>query len=167
MIRRATVSDAAHLADLAARTFHDTFAPHNRPEDMEAFVSTAYGEAKQREEIEDRDRITLVVEENGALIAYAQLRIDIPQIEIGRFYVDRPWHGRGVAQTLMSVILDLARDLGATRLWLGVWERNARAIAFYEKFGFRDCGSQPFLLGSDLQTDRVMEVRFSTSAGAS
>src|SRR6185369_13485278 len=160
MIRRATVSDAAHLADLAARTFHDTFAPHNRPEDMEAFVSTAYGEAKQREEIEDRDRITLLVEETDTLVAYAQLRIDIPQIEIGRFYVDRPWHGRGVAQTLMSAVLELARDLGATRLWLGVWERNARAIAFYEKFGFRDCGSQPFLLGSDLQTDRVMERRF-------
>jgi len=160
MIRRATLDDAARLAELAARTFHDTFAPHNRPEDMDAYMPTAYGEAKQREEIADRDRITLVVEEGDALIAYAQLRIDIPQIEIGRFYVDSPWHGRGVAQTLMSAVLELARDLGATRLWLGVWERNARAIAFYEKFGFRDCGSQPFLLGSDLQTDRVMERRF-------
>jgi len=157
MIRRAIPDDAARLAELAARTFHDTFAAHNRPEDMEAYMSTAYGVEVQRAEIADPARITLVVEEGEALIAYAQLRIHIPEIEIGRFYVDNAWHGRGIAQSLMSVVLELARNLGATRLWLGVWERNARAIAFYEKCGFVDCGSQPFLLGSDLQTDRVME----------
>ena len=157
MIRRAIPDDAARLADLAARTFHDTFAAHNRPEDMEAYMSTAYGAEVQLGELTDPARITLVVEEGEALIAYAQLRVDIPQIEIGRFYVDNAWHGRGIAQSLMSVVLELARDLGATRLWLGVWERNTRAIAFYQKCGFVDCGSQPFLLGSDLQTDRVME----------
>ena len=160
MIRRATLDDAARLAELSARTFHDTFAAHNRAEDMDKYMSTAYGGAKQREEIADPDRITLLVEEGEALIAYAQLRMALPQIEIGRFYVDGAWHGRGVAQSLMDAVLDVARDHGATRVWLGVWERNARAIAFYEKCGFRDCGSQPFLLGSDLQTDRVMELRF-------
>jgi len=161
MIRKATLDDAARLAELAARTFHDTFAVQNRSEDMDAYMSTAYGEAIQRAEIADRDRITLLVEEGAALIGYAQLRLSIPEIEIGRFYVDRTYHGRGVAQSLMDAIFDLARDRGATRIWLGVWERNARAIAFYEKCGFRDCGSQPFLLGSDLQTDRVMERRVS------
>ena len=40
-----------------------------------------------------------------------------------------------------------------TRLWLGVWEHNLRAIAFYRKCGFVQCGAQPFLLGTDLQTD--------------
>jgi len=159
MIRRAVPADAAPLAELAARTFHDAFARHNRAEDMEAYMSTAYGESVQRAELEDPDRITLVVEDGEALIAYAQLRMSIPEIEIGRFYVDTPWHGRGVAQSLMNEIFDIARDLYATRIWLGVWERNTRAIAFYEKCGFRDCGSQPFLLGSDLQTDRVMELR--------
>jgi ribosomal protein S18 acetylase RimI-like enzyme len=157
MIRRATPDDAARLADLGARTFRETFAAYNRPEDMEAFLSTAYGADVQLEEIVDPARITVVVEEGDALIAYAQLRVHLPQIEIGRFYVDSAWHGRGIAQSLMSAVLEIARDMGATRLWLGVWERNARAIAFYEKCGFVDCGSQPFLLGSDLQTDRVME----------
>lgn len=157
MIRRATPDDAAALAELAARTFHDTFAEHNRPEDMQAYMSEAYGEAQQRAELLDPNRITLVDVSDSTLIAYAQLRLALPEIEIGRFYVDRPWHGRGVAQSLMNAVNELARDLGATRIWLGVWEHNRRAIAFYEKCGFRDCGSQPFLLGSDLQTDRVME----------
>jgi ribosomal protein S18 acetylase RimI-like enzyme len=157
MIRRATVDDAARLAELAARTFHETFAMHNRPEDMEAYMSSAYGEPIQREELADPHRITLVDEEGDALIAYAQLRVSLPEIEIGRFYVDSPWHGRGIAQAMMDAVLDVARELHATRIWLGVWERNPRAIAFYAKYGFHDCGSHPFLLGSDLQTDRLME----------
>lgn len=157
MIRRATPGDAARLAEFGARTFQETFGAHNRPEDMEAFLSTAYGVDVQLAEIIDPARVMLIVEEGDALIAYAQLRVHLPEVEIGRFYVDSAWHGRGIAQSLMSAVLDLVRDLGATRLWLGVWERNAKAIAFYEKCGFVDCGSQPFLLGSDLQTDRVME----------
>lgn len=161
MIRRATLDDAARLADLAARTFHETFAMDNRPEDMDAYMSSAYGEAIQREELADPNRITLVIEEGEALIAYAQLKLMLPEIEIGRFYVDRPWHGRGLAQSMMDAVFEVARELRATRLWLGVWERNLRAIAFYEKCGFRDCGSHPFLLGSDLQTDRLMERRLS------
>ena len=43
-------------------------------------------------------------------------------------------------------------------LWLGVWERNPRAQAFYRKSGFADVGSQVFLVGTDAQTDRVMEL---------
>lgn len=104
MIRRATPDDAARLAEFGARMFHDTFAAHNRPEDMAAFLSTAYGPEVQLAEITDPARITLVVEEGEALVAYAQLRVDIPQVEIGRFYVDNAWHGRGIAQSLMSSV---------------------------------------------------------------
>ena len=80
-----------------------------------------------------------------------------------RFYVDKAHHGRGIAQTLMQEAVATARKLGATTVWLGVWERNLRAIAFYVKCGFQDVGSQPFLVGSDLQTDRVMARVISSS----
>jgi ribosomal protein S18 acetylase RimI-like enzyme len=70
--------------------------------------------------------------------------------------VRRAHHGRGVAQALMASVVGEARALGATALWLGVWERNARAIAFYRKCGFERRGEHPFLLGRDLQTDWVM-----------
>jgi ribosomal protein S18 acetylase RimI-like enzyme len=158
MIRRAAPDDAARLADLAARTFHDAFAAHNRPDDMEAYMSKTYSEALQRHEIADPGLVTFVVEKGGSLIAYTQLRLSLPEIEVARFYVDGNWHGRGVAQSMMDSVLGTARELGTTRIWLGVWEKNARAIAFYSKYGFRDCGSHPFLVGSDLQTDREMEL---------
>jgi ribosomal protein S18 acetylase RimI-like enzyme len=56
----------------------------------------------------------------------------------------------------MDAVESHARTLGGTRLWLGVWEHNLRAIGFYRKRGFVQCGAQPFLLGTDLQTDWIM-----------
>jgi ribosomal protein S18 acetylase RimI-like enzyme len=159
IIRIATPADAAILAALSLKTFIDTFAPHNTAADMESYTSVAFGEEKQRRELESDGVVTFLGEENGAAIAYAQMRhtpgAPHGDVEIARFYVDQPHHGRGIAQTLMDAVESHARTRG-TRLWLGVWEHNLRAIAFYRKRGFVQCGAQPFLLGSDLQTDLVM-----------
>ena len=158
-IRRAAVGDAGRLAELGERTFRHTFAAQNDPDDLEDYVGKTYGEPQQRREIEDPGFVTLLVEDDGVLIAFAQLRrapCEHGDVEIARFYVDRGHHGRGIAQSLMGAAEETARALGGTVLWLGVWEHNARAIAFYAKCGFRDVGSHPFLIGKDLQTDRVM-----------
>jgi diamine N-acetyltransferase len=163
-IRTATDADAAVLADLARRTFHDTFAPTNNPADMALHLASAYGVDQQTRELTDRDITTLLVEEGRDAIAYAQLRAGhIPEcvtgpepIELWRFYVDAAWHGRGIAQALMAHVKTVARERGAQTLWLGVWERNDRARAFYAKSGFVDVGEHIFLFGTDPQTDRVM-----------
>jgi GNAT superfamily N-acetyltransferase len=160
IIRIATSADAATLAAISLKTFVDTFAPHNSAADMDSYTSVAFTEAKQRRELETEGVITLLGEEDGDAIAYAQIR-QTPgaphgDVELARFYVDQPHHGRGFAQTLMDAVEQHASALGATRLWLGVWEHNLRAIAFYRKRGFAQCGAQPFLLGTDLQTDWVM-----------
>jgi ribosomal protein S18 acetylase RimI-like enzyme len=76
-------------------------------------------------------------------------------IELVRFYVDAALQGRGLAHTLMQAALSAAAQRART-MWLGVWERNARAIAFYAKWGFIDIGDHVFMLGSDRQTDRIM-----------
>jgi ribosomal protein S18 acetylase RimI-like enzyme len=163
-IRTATVADAAVLADLARRTFYDTFAATNDPGDMAVYLAEAYGVDQQTRELTDRDITTLLAEENGDAIAYAQLRAGhIPDcvtgpkpIELWRFYIDRRWHGRGVAQTLMNTVKAAARERDARTLWLGVWERNERARAFYTKSGFTDAGDHIFLFGTDPQTDLLM-----------
>ena len=163
-IRPATPSDAEVLADLARRTFHDTFAATNDPTDMALYLSRAYGIDQQTRELEDRDISTLLVESSGEAVAFAQLRTgQVPDcvtgpkpIELWRFYVDREWHGRGIAQQLMTRVKAVARERGAGTLWLGVWERNDRARAFYGKCGFADVGEHIFLFGTDPQTDLVM-----------
>jgi ribosomal protein S18 acetylase RimI-like enzyme len=163
-IRLGVAADAAALAALAARTFADTFAADNTPADLAEHLARSFGEAQQAAELADPDRVTLVAERSGTLVGYVQLRSSPPpagvppgpSIELQRLYVDRPAHGSGLAQRLMTEALAQARRLGAAVLWLGVWERNPRAIRFYVKCGFADAGSQTFVLGSDRQTDRIM-----------
>jgi ribosomal protein S18 acetylase RimI-like enzyme len=77
-------------------------------------------------------------------------------LELKRFYIDRAWHGTGLAQMLMHATLDAAIAAGARTLWLGVWEHNPRAIAFYRKFAFVEAGTHEFMLGRDRQTDLIM-----------
>ena len=78
-------------------------------------------------------------------------------LELKRLYVVRAWHGRGVAHALMEAAIAAARARGAQTLWLGVWEHNPRAFAFYSKYGFTRVGEHVFQLGSDSQTDWVLE----------
>ena len=163
-IRLATIDDAAVTAELARRTFYDTFAATNDPADMALYLAQAFGIDQQTRELSDRDITTLLVEEGGTAIAYAMVRADhVPDcvtganpVELWRFYVAREWHGRGIAAALMDRVRIAARERGAQTLWLGVWERNDRARAFYAKCGFTDAGEHIFLFGTDPQTDRVM-----------
>ncbi len=164
VIRSATADDAVMLSAFAARAFHETFAPDNDPHDMQLFLNLAFTPAKQAAELADPVVVYLIVEVAGAMAGYALLRVDSTDpnvsgsrpLELQRFYVDHPWHGRGIASHLMAACVETARERGAVTLWLGVWERNARAIRFYTKHGFTDVGSHDFQLGSDTQTDRVM-----------
>jgi ribosomal protein S18 acetylase RimI-like enzyme len=163
-IRRAHPDDAAALAAFAARTFRETFEADNTTEDMALYLAANYGHARQDAEIRDPGIVTLLAEDGRRLAGYAQLLGGpapecVPgsaPIEIRRFYVDRSWQGRGVAQALMMASLETAVERGARTVWLAVWERNLRAQAFYRKCGFEDCGAKVFVLGRDRQTDRVM-----------
>jgi diamine N-acetyltransferase len=163
-IRLAQPVDAAALASFAARAFRETFEADNSTEDMALYLAANYGPERQGAEIRDPGIITLLAEDGRRLAGYAQLHEGpapdcVPgaaPIEIRRFYVDRNWQGRGVAQTLMMASIETAMERGARTLWLAVWERNLRAQTFYRKCGFEDCGAKEFLLGRDRQIDRVM-----------
>jgi GNAT superfamily N-acetyltransferase len=166
-IRRAGPTDAALLAALGATSFADTFAADNRPEDMATYLAEAFGESIQRAELADPACVAFVAERDGEAVGYAMLHDgpapatvgDAPAIEIARLYASRRWIGAGVGAALMQRCLDEAGARGCGTVWLGVWERNARAIGFYERWGFGKVGSQTFQLGSDLQTDHVMARR--------
>jgi ribosomal protein S18 acetylase RimI-like enzyme len=169
VFRWATADDAGPLARAAATFFLDTFGPHNRAEDMEQYLATSFSEERQRQDLADAaNRILLAVTDEGALAGYVHLKVGatpsaarLPNgsrsaVEIARLYADRRWHGQGLGAELMAASLKAGREWGADTVWLGVWERNARAIAFYEKHGFRVIGEQPFMLGVDRQRDLVM-----------
>jgi ribosomal protein S18 acetylase RimI-like enzyme len=157
------------LTKAAAAFFVDSFGAANRPEDMDVYVTGAFSEARQRAELADvTNRVMLATTPGGDIAGYAHLRFGVvpsgnavpderrPAVEIARLYADRRWHGRGLGSRLMERSLASAREWCARTVWLGVWEENARAIAFYQKNGFVVIGEQQFMLGSDRQRDLVM-----------
>jgi len=165
LIRRASSDDAVLLAEIGARTFYETFAKDNTPEDMEAYLESSFNVALQAEELADPESTFLIAEVGGVPAGYAKLHSgeplkeieDAKAVELVRLYVSREWLGRGVGEALMRACLDEAREAGHATIWLGVWEKNARAQAFYRKWKFREVGEHPFPLGSDIQRDILME----------
>jgi ribosomal protein S18 acetylase RimI-like enzyme len=166
-IRVATISDAEMMTEFAWRTFHDAFAPMNSPDNMEAYMSQNFTLQKFSAQIADPRATFLIAEIDTTPVAFAKLYDgDVPicvsglaPVEIERFYVDRQFHGKGVAQTLMQACFDRARQSGHGTIYLGVWENNHRAIAFYRKCGFDVVGSHVFQLGDEAQNDLLMERR--------
>jgi ribosomal protein S18 acetylase RimI-like enzyme len=169
-IRRGTLEDAGLLYELGARTFSEAFAADNSPEDLAVYIATSFNLAQQTVELEDPCSTFLIAEVDGRAAGYAMLHSGEPEkdveganaVEIVRLYVSREWLGRGLGEQLMRACLDEARQAGHETIWLGVWERNARAQAFYRKWNFRTVGEHLFQLGSDLQRDIVMERSLTT-----
>lgn len=165
IIRHGTVDDAELLSELGARTFSETFAADNTEEDLTEYLATSFNVAQQTAELEDPASTFLIAEITGRAAGYAMLRDGEPErgveganpIELVRLYVAREWLGRGLGEQLMRACLDEARQAGHETIWLGVWERNARAQAFYRKWNFRPVGEHMFQLGADLQRDLLME----------
>ena len=173
-IRRARSGDAAALAELAERTFRETFTIGNDPADMALHCAASFGPEVQAREIVDPDWVTIVADDHGLLRGFAQLRPGSPKdcvaaerpSELYRLYVDGRWHGRGIARQLMEEVMRSAARAGSDRLWLGVWEQNLRALAFYRKYGFEVVGDHVFQFGTDAQTDLIMAANVGGSASA-
>ncbi len=164
-IRHANSDDARLLAELGASTFNETFAADNTSEDMDAYLAAHFSVEQQAAELAHPASSFLIAEVDGKAAGYAKLQAGEPPkdiegakpIELVRLYVSSEWFGRGVGEALMRACLDMARNAGHETLWLGVWERNARAQAFYRKWEFRAVGEHIFQLGADAQRDILME----------
>jgi ribosomal protein S18 acetylase RimI-like enzyme len=157
-IRQAGAADAAAISALAKRVFFETFSHATPPDDMRQFLEETFQPALQEAEIADANRVVLVAIVDDEIAGFAQLRRET-SIELQRLYVDKRWHGRGVAKALMDEVMERACRSGCEKIWLGVWEHNFRAQAFYRKYGFEVCGSHVFPVGNDPQIDLLMSRR--------
>ncbi len=181
-IRQAGFTDAAMLAALGRRTFEEAFADQNTPENLAAYISEAYTTEQFAKELRDENSVFYVARLNQTPVGYAKLRkngipenslpageagifentqtprLAMPCMELQRIYVLRENIGTGTGKRLMEQCLQTARQHGCATLWLGVWERNEKAIAFYGKWGFTVFGSHIFHVGNDPQTDLLMRL---------
>ncbi len=168
-IRQGKAEDAALLAELGARTFSETFAADNTPEDMAAYLASAFSPEQQAAELADPHSTFHIAEKDGVAVGYSMLRSgneppgvtgDRP-VELVRLYVSRENLGSGVGAALMQTCIDEAQQRGYKTLWLGVWEHNTQAQAFYRKWNFIEVGTHAFQLGEDRQTDILMQLSIS------
>jgi GNAT superfamily N-acetyltransferase len=171
LIRQATPDDSKLLTDLSFATFWDAFAHHpkNAPEDLNHYMRQAFSEDQIAAELAATDAIFLIASIDDKPAGYAKLIIGNTEdgitagnpVELSRLYSHQEFLGKGVGQDLMNACFKYAETHGHDVMWLGVWEHNPRAQRFYEKNGFRVVGKHTFQLGSDPQTDLLMQKELS------
>jgi ribosomal protein S18 acetylase RimI-like enzyme len=161
-------AEAELIADLSRRTFYDAFAPQNTPENMEQFLQTQFSREVLIRQVGAPRNTFVLARLNDRPVGYARLYegTELPRgiagtnsIEIARLYAEQQVIGKGIGKALMHACLDVARGKEKEWIWLGVWEHNLRAIAFYEKMGFEIFDRHIFLLGRDVQYDWWMRRR--------
>ena len=155
--------DALRLSRLAANLFHQAYVRSMSSDVLDSYIAEDFGVTQQHAELSDPNITTLLVEIENVLVGYAQLRLKpIPvaidfdiSAELWRIYVDRSCHGLGIGRQLLSRLGEIAHEMFHDKIWLGVWEQNPKAIAFYKKLGFNEIGNQEFHIGAEIHNDIV------------
>ncbi len=163
-IRRGTPQDAELLAELGARTFAATFGPQNTPEDLTAYLTSAFTPEVMRAELNNVGNAFFLAFLEDKPVGYIKLRqgkapscVRGPQpVELERIYVTAEVAGQGIGGRLKDRALAEARNRGFSTIWLGVWKENHKALQIYHRWGFKIAGEQTFSMGEDIQFDWVM-----------
>lgn len=167
-VRKANSNDLGDLLHMARTSFLQAFTAGNKPENVTAYLNEAFTLDQFEKEMANPASTFLVAEMEGEIIGYvkvnqvpAQTDVHDPDsLEIARLYVLEEHLGGGLGKRLLETAIDFAKQTQKKYLWLGVWEKNARAIRFYEKNGLRIFGSHPFPFGDEIQTDYLMRIDF-------
>lgn len=152
------------LVKMAKKTFSEAFAADNDPEDFEDYMKVAFSNERLMAEFQNPNTTFYFAYLKKVRIGYFKLNTNDAQsdlkleesMELERIYVVREYQGNGYGAMILNKAKQLMAEAGKSFLWLGVWERNIKAIKFYEKHGFKKFGTHPYFIGSDKQTDWLM-----------
>ncbi len=164
-IARVTEDEIYSLQDIGCRTFYETFSDTNTEENMQQYLQVSFEVSKLLAELRNVNSRFYFAKFDGNIIGYLKLNTADAQtesampdaLEIERIYVAKEFHGKKFGQLLYDKAIEVAQELGQKSIWLGVWEKNARAIQFYKKNGFIEFDRHIFRMGDDEQTDLMMK----------
>jgi len=165
IIKIADKTEAELIAELSRQTFYDSFEMYNTKENMDKFMNGQFTKEALMAEVGAAGNIFLLAYLTGEALGYARMRKtdnppelgNVSAIEIARIYAVQKAIGKGVGKLLIERCIEIAKEKNEELIWLGVWEHNPRAIAFYIKWGFEKFGKHLFMLGDDPQTDLLMK----------
>lgn len=163
-LRQTAPEDVPALREVAIRTQVDTFGEHNTPANMQAYLESAYSLENLRRELEEPQSKNYLAVDERRLAGFMRLRVTNEvthllgpnTIEIQRLYVDTALKGKGIGSMLMREALEYAASKSFDWIWLGVWEKNIAAQAFYSRWGFERFSEHIFQMGDDPQTDWLL-----------
>ncbi|TRZ35935.1 GNAT family N-acetyltransferase [Niallia circulans] len=163
-IKKCTVEDVNMLQEISYETFNETFKDQNTPENMTAYLVVAFTIEKLKTELKNTSSHFFFVFVNTEIAGYLKVNIDDAQseamgaesLEVERIYVKSQYQKLGLGKQLFNKALDVSRQLNKKKIWLGVWEKNENAIAFYKRIGFVQTGSHSFYMGEEEQIDFIM-----------
>jgi ribosomal protein S18 acetylase RimI-like enzyme len=164
-IKEATPEDAQELEAISRKIFYDSFHDQNTEENILAYMDHAYHPDKLMEELHDPNVEYYFLCDHDRKIGYLKLNYadsqsdigDPDSLEIERIYVDQAYQCKGLGAVLLEKAKTRAKEKRLRYVWLGVWEKNPRAIRFYERHGFMQFGSHQFIMGDEVQTDILMK----------
>jgi len=163
---RVTLTGIKKLQNIGRETFFETFYGETSEEIMAKYLKESFSLKKLAGEINDKNSEFYFALSGESIIGYLKLNFgqsqtvikDDKAVEIERIYVLKSHQGKNVGQVLYEKALQIARQKNAEYIWLGVWEKNHRAINFYKKNGFVEHDKHIFRLGDDEQTDIIMKL---------
>lgn len=163
---KCTLEDTHKLQEISYETFSDTFKDQNSPENMNAILERAYNFIQLEKELSNPSSDFYFVYFNEELAGYLKLNIHDAQtedmgdesLEIERIYIKRAFQKHWLGRFMLNQAMEMAISRNKNKIWLGVWEKNENAIAFYKKMGFFQSGSHSFFMGDDEQTDLIMAL---------
>ncbi len=167
LIKKISLADIQALQSISKQTFLEAFAESNSAENMQKYLEEGFEMSKLKTELENPDSEFYFAMFGTKVMGYLKINFgkaqtelkDSKGLEIERIYVLKAYYGQKVGQILYDFALNIAKQMQIDYLWLGVWEKNERAINFYTKNGFVEFDRHIFHLGDDAQTDIMMKMR--------
>ena len=163
-IKKCNVEDLPKLLEISYETFNETFKNQNSPENIKAYLERAFNLKQLEKELSNISSQFFFVYLNNEVAGYLKININDTQseemsdesLEIERIYIKRKFQKHGLGMYLLNKAIEIAMEFNKKKIWLGVWEKNENAIAFYEKMGFVQTGSHSFYMGNEEQVDFIM-----------
>ncbi|CEG28786.1 GNAT family N-acetyltransferase [Bacillus sp. B-jedd] len=163
-IKKCTLKNLQSLQDISYETFEETFGHQNSLENMKAYLERAFNLEQLEKELNNSSSEFFFAYYNEELVGYLKVNINDAQteemggnaLEIERIYIRSKYQKHGLGKNLLNRAIEMAREHDKKKVWLGVWEKNENAIAFYQKMGFVQTGVHSFFMGDEEQFDFIM-----------
>jgi diamine N-acetyltransferase len=163
-IKRCTFEDLHKLQEISYETFNETFKHQNSEENMNNYLEKAFNLKQLEKELSNASSKFFFVYINDEIAGYLKINSDDAQsekmgkesLEIERIYIRNKFQKHGLGKLLLNKAMEVAMEGNKKKIWLGVWEKNETAIAFYKKMEFVQTGAHSFYMGDEKQTDFLM-----------